>query len=138
MESLQNRSQPVAPLVAENPIRVVLVIRSKLERLGWGIVLGTQTDLDLLGQFGSVGAALAFLAAHPAHVVLIDDAVLTPKDCDALRHLAAEGGPRFVLVVRHPVDEALEGSRYSFASECLLKGVSAAELLASLRHDRSP
>jgi len=112
---------------------VILVIRSKLERLGWSIVLGTQTDLDLLGQFGSVGAALAFLAAHPAHVVLIDDAVLTLRDCEVLRRLAADGGPRFVLVVHHPVDEAVEPSRYSFASHCLLKGVSAAELLASLR-----
>jgi hypothetical protein len=132
-ESSQNDTQTIPLPATERRIRVVLVIRSKLERLGWSIVLGTQPDLDLLGQFGSVSAALAFLAVHPAHVVLIDEAVLIPKDCDALRRAAVEGGPHFVLVARHPIDQSLERSRYAFACDCLLKGVSAPEMLASLR-----
>lgn len=129
----QNDSPTHPPPALGNPIRVVLVIRSRLERLGWSIVLESQTDLDLLAQFGSVSAAIAFLAEHPADVALVDEAALSPKDCEALRLLAAKGGPRFVLVARHPADQALEPSRYAFASDYLLKGVSAADLLASLR-----
>lgn len=125
----------IASLAAVKTVRVILVIRSKLERLGWSIVLETQTDVELLGQFGSVSEALAFLSAHPADVILIDEAALTPKHCEALRSQAVHGGPRFLLVTRHPVDETLEHSRYSFASDCLLKGVSAAELLAAIRQN---
>jgi DNA-binding NarL/FixJ family response regulator len=136
-ESSQNQSQSSASLVAGDPIRVVLVIRSKIERLGWSIVLETQTDLELLGRFSSVSAALAFLAAHPADAVLIDEAALALKDCEALRRLAAQGRPHFLMITRHPFDEAQERSRYSFASAFLLKGVCAADLLAAIRHSLS-
>jgi DNA-binding NarL/FixJ family response regulator len=132
-ELSQNLSETEAPAAAASPIRVILVISSRLERLGWSIVVDNQADMELSGQFDSVGKALAFLAAHPVDVALIDEAMLTPKHCEALRKHASQHASRFLLVSQHPVDESLESSRYSFASACLLKGIPAGTLLAAVR-----
>lgn len=129
----QSLSEPKSPLASEAAIRVVLVISSKLERLGWSIVLENQDDMQLLGQFAVLDDALAFLAANSVDVVLIDEALLTPKYCEVLRRGAAHRRSRFLLVTKHPLDEGLERSRYSFVSDFLLKGVSAADLLSSIR-----
>jgi hypothetical protein len=134
-EFSQNLPRALAPAAAAPPIRVILVISSKLERLGWSIVVEGQADMELLGQFGSLGEALRFLSAHRVDVALIDEAMLTPRHCDALRRHAAQRLSRFLLVARHPVDETWETSRYSFASGCLLKGITAGSLLAAIRGD---
>ena len=122
------------PVVASQlPIRVLLVISSRLERLGWSIVIQNQTDLELVGEFPAFDGALATLLANRADVVLIDEALLTPKRCDLLRRESARLGCRFLLVASYPIDEELGSGRYAFASDCLLKGISAPDLLAALR-----
>jgi hypothetical protein len=73
---------------------------------------------------------------NPADVVLIDEAILTPKRCERLRREAARLSCRFLLVTKHPVADALERSRYSFASDCLLKGLSGSDLLDAIRRRR--
>lgn len=119
--------------VSAEPISVVLILSSKLERLGWSIVVESQADMNLLGQFATLNGALDFLESHPADVALVDEAMLTPKQCDAMRRLAAGGGPRILLVARHAIDDAIRLSRYAFASSWLLKGISADGLLAAIR-----
>jgi DNA-binding NarL/FixJ family response regulator len=118
---------------SQPPIRVLLAISSRLERLGWSIVVQNQNDLQLIGEFGALDAAFAFLLAHRADVVLIDEALLTPKYCKRLHRESTRLGCRFLLVANHPVDEGLGRSLYSFASDCLLKGLSASDMLAAIR-----
>lgn len=115
------------------PIGVVLVIASRLERLGWSVVLERQEDMRLLGQFPRCREAFAFLEAHPPDVVLIDEGQLTAAQCEVVGRYAARSGARVLLVAPHPLDEPLSGSRYAFASECLLKGLAADELLTAIR-----
>jgi DNA-binding NarL/FixJ family response regulator len=115
------------------PIRVLLAIPSRLERLGWSIVIRNQNDLQLVGDFGSFAGALAFLRRNPADVALIDEALLAPKHCERLREEAARLGCRILLVAKHPLNEEPDYSRYSFASACLLKGISASDLLSAIR-----
>lgn len=129
----QKRRGPAAASVAVEPIGVILILSSKLERLGWSIVVESQADMKLLGQFATLNGALDFLEGHGADVALVDEAMLTPKRCEALRRLAAGGGPRMLLVARHPIDDAIRQSRYGFASSWLLKGISAEDLLAAIR-----
>ena len=135
-EFSQKLSRATAPLMG-GPIRVVLIISAKLERLGWSIVVEGQDDMELLGQFSSLGAGLAFLTSHPADVALIDEGMLTPKHCATLQEYAAQQPSRILLIARHPMDEPLRDSPYSFASACLLKGVAAASLLAAIRGEQA-
>lgn len=112
---------------------MVLVIASRLERLGWSIVLEQQEDVRLTGQFSRCREAFDFFATSPPAVALIDEAILTARDCATLDKYSASTATRFLLVASHPVEQPLAGSRYSFASECLLKGLPAGELLAAIR-----
>ncbi len=110
-----------------------MVISSRLERLGWSIVIEGQDDMRILSQFSTCGETLAWLAHHAPQVVLIDEAILTPKDCEMLSRHAVRTGTCFLLVARHPIYSAVERERLSFASQCLLKGLSSSELLAAIR-----
>lgn len=131
-EFSQNPPQAMTPPGGE-PIRVVLVIPSRLERLGWGIVVESQDDMELLGQFSSLHAGLTFLASHPVDVALIDEGMLTPKHCITLQGYTAQRRSRILLIASHPADDQLADSQYSFASDRLLKGVAASSLLAAIR-----
>lgn len=117
----------------------MLIIASRLERLGWSIVLERQDDIHVVGQFWRCREAFEVLRASPPDVVLIDEILVTPEDCARLEIDAAETGTRFLVVTPHPVEEYLPGSHCSFASECLLKGLPADELLAAIRRQaRAP
>jgi DNA-binding NarL/FixJ family response regulator len=133
-----NLPDPDPSPASGTPIRVLLVISSRLERLGWSIVIDGQEDMQLLGQFGSCHQALDFIAMHDADVVLVDEALLTPKHSKGLRRHADSNGTRFLLVTPHPLDEVLDHASYSFVSDCLLKGLSASDLLAAIRGKRPP
>jgi DNA-binding NarL/FixJ family response regulator len=133
-EFSQNLPLPSAPVVAER-IRVALIISSKLERLGWSIVLESQPDIEIVGQFSSWTAALALLEQETVDVALIDEAILTPKACERLlARPQTHSGPRFLMMARHLIDPAVAESRYAFVSCHLLKGLSAADLLAAIRN----
>lgn len=115
---------------------MVLLISSRLERLGWSIVIAGQDDMRIVSQFGVCREMLAYLASHPADVVLVDETTLTPRCCESLRSYGRRSRTRFLLVALHPHDGVEESTRYSFASQRLLKGISAAELLAAIRRGR--
>ncbi len=129
----QSRPEPDSSLVSAGTIRVLLVISSKLERLGWSIVLENQDDMQVLGQFADPDQALASLAANSIDVLLIDEALLAPKHCERLRRDVLRRNSRVLLVSNHPLDDELERTRYSFASGFLLRGACAADLLAAIR-----
>lgn len=129
----QSRPEPDSSLVSATAIRVLLVISSKLERLGWSIVLENQDDIQVPGQFADADEALAWLAANSGDVLLIDEALLTPKRCERLRREVVRRNCRVLLVTNHSLDDELERTRYSFASGFLLRGASAVDLLAAIR-----
>lgn len=137
-EFSQNTQPTSAAAGTDAPIRVVLIFSSELERMGWGIVVDSQADLQVVGQFASFPAALALLNRQAADVALVDEAMLTPKACDAIRRRAHASWPRFLVIARHPVDGFLAASHYSFAAGFLLKGLSAADLLAAIRKPGPP
>lgn len=132
----QSLPEPDSTLVSAAAVRVLLVISSKLERLGWSIVLENQDDMQVSGQFGEVDEALACLAANSIDVLLIDEALLTPKHCERLRRDVVRRKSRVLLVTNHPLDEELKRTRYSFVSGFMLKGVAAVDLLAAIRGPR--
>jgi DNA-binding NarL/FixJ family response regulator len=128
-EFSQNSPHTTAIAATDAPIRVALILSSKLERLGWGIVIDNQADMRVVGQFSSFASALSFLMTDPVDVALVDEAMLTPKVCDSIRALLPSNGLRFLMLARHPVDRA----RYPFVSGCLLNGVVASDFLVAIR-----
>lgn len=115
------------------PIAVVLIIPAALERLGWSIVIDGQTDMRIVSQFAACDEALDFLASNTAEVVVMDDSILTPKDCEQMLSCARSRGIRFLLLGRHPIAEESTRAAYGFAAGYLLKGLPAADLLAAIR-----
>lgn len=126
--SIQADSNP-----ALAPIRVAVIIGSKLERLGWSIVVDGQPDMEIVGQYASLGAALGQLDDARVDVALVDETMLTPKASESLRRHTTTGRPRFLMMTRHPVEWSEVEARYPFVRRPLLKGLAAADLLAAIR-----
>jgi DNA-binding NarL/FixJ family response regulator len=118
----------------EFPIRVVVAMSAELERMGWGIIVSNQPDMQLIAQAASCSEVLNVLKAHRPHVTLIDEAMLEDNQYKDLREYSRQSrSSRFVLVAPHEMDYSREQSKYAFAHAYLLKGVSAAELLNTIR-----
>lgn len=118
-----------APTLA--PIRVAVIIGSKLERLGWSIVVDGQPDMEMVGQYASVSGALAQLDDEGVDVALVDEALLTARASESLRQ--ARRRPSILMLARHPVEASELEARYPFVCRPLLKGLAAADLLAAIR-----
>jgi DNA-binding NarL/FixJ family response regulator len=115
------------------PIHVAIVIASKLERLGWSIVVDSQEDMAVAGQFSSFDAALAFLGNHSADVALVDEAMLVPGAWEALGRLSRRRMPRLLILAQYPPENPLRNPHSPVVSRHLLKGLPAADLLAAIR-----
>lgn len=137
-EFSQNFSLTRAASGFDAPIRVALILASDPERLGWGIVLNAQADMQVVGQFSSLAPALVFLASEPVDVALVDEAILTPKACEAIRRLVGANPPRLLVIARHAVEGPPAEADAALAARYLLKGVPAADLLAAVRKLASP
>jgi DNA-binding NarL/FixJ family response regulator len=118
----------------EPPIRIVIAMTEQLERMAWGIIVRNQPDMQLTAQAASRSEVLPVLKANNPDVTLIDEAMLDARRCRDLHEYSTQPrSSRFILVAPHEMDCSLEQSRYSFTHAYLLKGVSATELLDTIR-----
>ena len=132
---LAPESAAVATNIAEQaPIRVVIAISAELERVAWGMVIGSQSDMQLIGKAATCKEALALLRASGVDVTLIDEAILNSDEYERLlRYAKQHSASRFLLVAAHELDYTMRQSRYAFAHSFLLKGVSKDDLLGAVR-----
>lgn len=115
-------------------IRVVLAMASELDRMAWSIVIDNQEDMDLLSAPASSQRLLDVLKLPALDVVIIDEDML--NQCSRQVLLACADLPRsshFILVAMHQPDLSIESSRFPFIQTRLLKGVSASDLLSTIR-----
>jgi two-component system, NarL family, response regulator len=118
----------------QSPIRVVIAMSSRLERMAWGIIVERQSDMRLVAQAASCNEALTILKTHDSDVTLIDEDMLNAGHYRALQEYSRQpSSSRFILVAPHEVDYSLEHSGFSFAHAYMLKGFSAAEFLEVIR-----
>lgn len=116
------------------PIKVLVAMSAELERMAWGIIIAGQSDMQLIAQVSSCDEVQSILKTERSDVTVVDEAVMTNAQFKALqRHSKQPSSSRFVLVTSHPLDDSLEQSWHAFADAHLLKGVSAAELLRTIR-----
>lgn len=116
-------------------IRVVLVDDQALVRAGFRMVLGSQPDIEVVGEAGDGAEALAVLARTPADVVVMDVRMPLMDGVEATRRLVATGpdAPRVLVLTTFDTDEDAFAALNAGASGFLLKNVPPEDMLAAIR-----
>ncbi len=116
-------------------IRVVLVDDQQLVRAGFRMVLGSQPDIEVVGEASNGGDALRLLARTPADVVVMDVRMPIMDGVEATRRLvaAAPDGPRVLVLTTFDTDEDAFAALNAGASGFLLKNVPPEDMLAAIR-----
>ena len=121
------------PAFTAQPLRILLAMAAELDRMAWSIVINNQKDMDLVAATSSSRQLARLLKSHSPDVVLLDEELLNLCDHAALLACARKTSCRFVLVAMHQPDYSLEHARAPFIHARLLKGVSAPDLLETVR-----
>jgi DNA-binding NarL/FixJ family response regulator len=120
-------------------IRVVLVDDQELVRAGFRMVLGSQPDIEVVGEASNGGDALRLLARTKTDVVVMDirmpimDGVEATRRLVAAAHSLPEGGPRVLVLTTFDTDEDAFAALNAGASGFLLKNVPPEEMLTAIR-----
>jgi DNA-binding NarL/FixJ family response regulator len=116
-------------------IRVALVDDQALVRAGFGMVIGSQPDMDVVFEAGDGAAALAGLPETAADVVLMDVQMPGVDGIAATKQLLALGSeaPKVLVLTTFDTDEYLLAAISAGASGFLLKDAQPEELLAAIR-----
>ncbi|GAA4200378.1 response regulator [Actinocatenispora rupis] len=116
-------------------IRVVLVDDQSLVRAGFRMVLGAQSDIEVVGEAGDGAEALTLLSRTAADVVVMDIRMPLMDGVEATRRLVATGpgAPRVLVLTTFDTDADAFAALNAGASGFLLKNVPPEELLTAIR-----
>jgi DNA-binding NarL/FixJ family response regulator len=115
-------------------IRVLVADDQQLVRSGFRMILGADTELEIVGEAGDGAEAVAEAQRLTPDVVLMDVRMPRVDGIDATRQIAAMPGPPRVLVVTtFDLDEYVFAALRAGASGFLLKDAPEAQLLAAIR-----
>jgi DNA-binding NarL/FixJ family response regulator len=115
-------------------IRVVLVDDQALFRTGIRMVIGSQPDLEVVGEAADGREALAVVAASRPDVVLMDIRMPIMDGIQATERIVAmPEPPRVIVLTTFDLDEAAMRAIRGGASGFLLKDADPEFLLAAVR-----
>ncbi|MGC9669861.1 response regulator [Planosporangium sp. 12N6] len=121
-------------------IRVVIVDDQALVRAGFTMVLGSQPDMEVVGEAIDGADALRVLARAEADVVVMDIRMPTMDGVEATRRLCQDpdratvaGRPRVLVLTTFDTEADAFAALQAGASGFLLKNVPPEELLAAIR-----
>ncbi|PPK93404.1 DNA-binding NarL/FixJ family response regulator [Kineococcus xinjiangensis] len=115
-------------------IRVLLVDDQPLLRTGFAMVLGSEPDLEVVGEAADGAVALSQVEALRPDVVLMDIRMPRMDGIEATRRLTARGdGPRVLVLTTFDHDEYVVEALRAGASGFLLKDVPTDDLVAAVR-----
>jgi DNA-binding NarL/FixJ family response regulator len=116
-------------------IRVLVVDDQEVVRAGFGALLATQPDFDVVGTARDGAEAVRICtAAHP-DVVLMDVRMPVMDGIEATRQITWSGadGPRILMLTTFDLDEYVYDALGVGASGFLLKDVTAERLFDAVR-----
>lgn len=122
-----------------SPIRVVIADDQELVRAGFAMVIGSQKDLDVVGQAGDGAQAVELVRRLHPDVVLMDVRMPGMDGIKATRliteHCGGANAPltRVIILTTFDLDEYVMAAINAGASGFLLKDAEPESLLSSIR-----
>jgi DNA-binding NarL/FixJ family response regulator len=117
-------------------IRVVIVDDQGMVRTGFGVFLGAQPDIEVVGEASDGAEALRVIAALRPDVVLMDVRMPVMDGLEATRRLLSDfdaDPPKVLMLTTFDLDDYVYEALRAGASGFLLKDASAAELSDAVR-----
>jgi DNA-binding NarL/FixJ family response regulator len=116
------------------PVRIVIVDDHVMLRDGIVSILHQEPDFEVVGEAGSVAAAIEVVRATSPDLVLMDYGLPDGTGLDATRAiLAAQPQADVVILTVHEEDDLLFNAVRSGAKGYLLKNISAKKMVDTLR-----
>jgi len=112
-------------------IRVVVVDDQQIVRDGFGALLNTQLDIEVVATAADGEQALRVCAEHAPDVVLMDVRMPVMDGIEATRRLP--DGPRVLMLTTFDLDEYVYDALAAGASGFLLKDTPAEKLFDAVR-----
>jgi DNA-binding NarL/FixJ family response regulator len=116
-------------------IRVMVVDDQEVVRAGFGALLATQAEFDVVGTASNGEEALRLCRAEHPDVVLMDVRMPVMDGIEATRLITAstDDGPRILMLTTFDLDEYVYDALSAGASGFLLKDVTAERLFDAVR-----
>ncbi|MFP5347205.1 MAG: response regulator [Actinomycetes bacterium] len=115
-------------------VKVLLVDDQPLLRRGFALVLGSEPDLEVVGEASDGAVALTQVQALQPDVVLMDIRMPNMDGIEATRRLTAKGPvPKVLVLTTFDHDEYVVEALRAGASGFLLKDVPADDLVEAVR-----
>jgi DNA-binding NarL/FixJ family response regulator len=115
-------------------VRVLLVDDQDLVRAGFAMVLGSQPDLEVVGEAADGRAAVRLARQCPADVMVMDVRMPEQDGVAATREICrARDRPRVLILTTFDLDEFAYAALRAGASGFLLKSAPPEELLYAIR-----
>ncbi len=125
---------------ARPPVRLLLVDDSPWQREGWALLVGSQSDLEVIGQAGDGAQALALLRAERADVVLMDIQMPRVNGLVATERILGDEKvrelgppPRVILVTSVDLDDHVAAAAQAGAYAVLYKDTEPEALFDVIR-----
>lgn len=119
------------------PIKVLLADDQELVRTGFGMVIGSQQDMEIVGEVANGAEALQKLRATATDVVIMDvrmpqmDGIAATEKITALK--AESDRPRVLVLTTFDLDEYAFAALRAGAAGFLLKDTPPEDLLSAIR-----
>lgn len=115
-------------------IRILIVDDHPVVRAGLTSMLGTQTDLEVVGSASSGEAALAMAGTHESDIVLLDLRMPGMSGVETIVEMKRAGyGARVIILTSLETDEDIYRAVQAGAQGYLLKDTSLKEMIEAIK-----
>jgi DNA-binding NarL/FixJ family response regulator len=115
-------------------VRVLIADDQALVRGGFRMILDARDDMEVVGEAGDGGEAVALVERLEPDVVLMDVRMPEVDGIEATRRIVASGSQaRIIMLTTYDLDEYVFSALRAGAAGFLLKDVRPPELVAAVR-----
>lgn len=118
-------------------IRIVIADDQELVRVGFGMILDAQPDMEVVAEVPDGAAAIEATRTHEPDIVLLDIQMPLVDGIEAASVICAETPAKVIMLTTFARDEYLYRSLRSGASGFLLKDVRGDDLVHAVRVARA-